>query len=89
MRWSFWLHPLPTNGPIVLSCQWPGRGIEDGRFEVDAGDLDRAAATASELWPVPDLALPKITGETVVREFATSTRFSVPAFDANDEEEPD
>jgi len=52
-RWdvSFWLWPLPRPGQLTLVCEWPARGIELTRVDVDAGALLEAAQRATPLWP--------------------------------------
>ena len=52
-RWdlSFWLWPLPKENPFQLVVEWPARGIELSRFDVDVAPLVEAAARCEELWP--------------------------------------
>jgi hypothetical protein len=46
-----WVWPLPSAGPFAFVCEWPSRGIEESRAEVDAGVILEAAGRAVTLWP--------------------------------------
>jgi hypothetical protein len=52
-RWdvSFWLWPLPAADPFALVVEWPARGIELARAEIEVAPLLDAAGRAEELWP--------------------------------------
>jgi hypothetical protein len=50
-RFDFWLWPLPPPGPLTFACEWPAKGIELTRVEVDASAAIEAAARAEVLWP--------------------------------------
>ena len=47
---SYWLHPLPPSGPLVLGCHWPDRGIPETLVELDPHPLLAAAATSRPVW---------------------------------------
>lgn len=47
---SFWMWPLPPDGPVTFVCEWPARGIAESRTEVDARLIRDAAARAVPLW---------------------------------------
>jgi hypothetical protein len=53
--WSgdYWLHPLPPQGPLVLGCRWPDRGIPETLVEIDPAPLLAAAATSTPVWGTP------------------------------------
>ena len=46
---SFWLWPLPAEGPLRFACEWPDEDIEETIAELDA-PIRGAAARAVELW---------------------------------------
>lgn len=45
-----WLWPLPPAGTLAFACEWPKRGIELTRAEVDTAPILAAAAAAEQLW---------------------------------------
>ncbi len=47
---SYWLHPLPPPGPLVLGCRWPDRAIPETLVEIDPAPLLSAAATSTTVW---------------------------------------
>jgi hypothetical protein len=51
---GLWLWPLPPPGPLVFVCRWQEQGIEETRFEVDAGAILAAASGSEPLWPEDD-----------------------------------
>jgi hypothetical protein len=50
---SFWLWPLPPPGPLAFVVEWPAKGIELTRHDVDAGPLLEASSRSEPLWPAP------------------------------------
>jgi len=48
---AFWVWPLPPLGPLAFVCEWPARGIELSRHELDASAIHSAAERAERLWP--------------------------------------
>jgi hypothetical protein len=50
---EYWLHPLPPQGPLVLGCRWPDRGIPETLVEIDPAPLLTAAATSGPVWGRP------------------------------------
>jgi hypothetical protein len=50
MRPGFWLWPLPPDGPLRLSCEWPLVDVPLSTVEIDATALTDAAARATPLW---------------------------------------
>ncbi|HET6508313.1 MAG TPA: hypothetical protein VFG42_16085 [Baekduia sp.] len=51
--WSqtFWLWPLPPEGPVRFALVWPAKGLQEVVAEVDSAPLREAAERALELWP--------------------------------------
>ena len=57
LRWdqSFWLTPVPGDGPVTFVCRWDAMGVPESRHVVDGGELAAASARAVVLWPpAPD-----------------------------------
>jgi hypothetical protein len=53
---SFWIYPLPPEGPVTLVVSWPEQGIPETRGELDGAAIRAAARRAVVLWPdEPDL----------------------------------
>lgn len=48
--WSFWLWPLPPDGPLALIVDWTAMGLPEQRFEFD-GAFAEAARRAISIWP--------------------------------------
>lgn len=48
---SWWLNPLPPEGPLRLVVRCPEIGIPETRTELDATAIRRAAADVVTLWP--------------------------------------
>jgi hypothetical protein len=48
---GYWLWPLPDNGPLSISCEWPIVNIPLSTVEIDAGQLRAAVANVVQLWP--------------------------------------
>jgi hypothetical protein len=51
-RWqgSYWVWPLPPDGPLAFVCEWPVAGIPLTRYELEAGCVREASARAELLW---------------------------------------
>lgn len=47
---EYWLYPLPPEGPLVLGCRWPDRGIPETLVEIDPTPLLAAARTSAPVW---------------------------------------
>jgi hypothetical protein len=54
---EYWLHPLPPQGPLVLGCRWPDRGIPETLVEIDPAPLLSAAASSAPVWGAPSTRL--------------------------------
>ena len=46
----YWVFPLPPPGPLTLAVEWPARGIELTKHEIDAAAIVAAAAGSGQLW---------------------------------------
>jgi hypothetical protein len=47
---GYWVFPLPPPGTLTFAVEWPARGIELTRHEVDAAPILAAAAKSEQLW---------------------------------------
>ena len=56
---TYWVSPLPPEGPIVAVLSWPERGIEDATAELDADAIRAAAARAEQVRPEPPQPPPR------------------------------
>jgi hypothetical protein len=52
LTWTgdYWLWPLPSEGPLVVGCRWPDRGIAETLVQIDPAPLLAAAATSKPVW---------------------------------------
>jgi hypothetical protein len=48
---TYWVWPLPPEGPVTLVVQCPARSIPQTRFQLDGTMIREAAGQALELWP--------------------------------------
>ena len=51
-RWDmrYWVWPLPPDGPVTITCNWPAGGIPGGAVEVDGSAIRRAGRSSENLW---------------------------------------
>ena len=57
---SYWVSPLPPEGPVTFVLSWPGFGMPESRAEVDGALIRAAAARSVQLWPgQPDFEPPE------------------------------
>lgn len=47
---GYWIFPLPPPGRLIFAVEWPARGIELTRHELDAAPILEAAAMSEQLW---------------------------------------
>jgi hypothetical protein len=47
---SYWLWPLPPEGPLEFVCEWPSQGVAESRVSADAAPIRAAAQEAVILW---------------------------------------
>lgn len=48
---SYWVSPLPPDGPVTFVLSWPGFGMPESRTELDGALIIAAAARSVRLWP--------------------------------------
>ncbi len=48
---SYWIHPLPPEGPVTIVMSWLAEGITEARHEIDGAAVVAAAGQAVQLWP--------------------------------------
>jgi hypothetical protein len=51
-RWEFtwWVWPLPPDGPVTITFEWPARNITAASAEVDGTAIRQAGETSTKLW---------------------------------------
>ncbi len=53
---TYWVSPLPPEGPMTFVIAWPGFGLPESRTVVDGGVIRAAADRSQLLWPPqPDM----------------------------------
>lgn len=52
LMWNgeYWLWPLPPQGPLVVGCRWPDRGIPETLVQIDPTPLLTAAQASHSVW---------------------------------------
>jgi hypothetical protein len=48
--WVYWIWPLPPDGPLTVSFEWPAAGVELSSTEVDGGAIRLAGAGSRSFW---------------------------------------
>ncbi len=49
-RFGAWIYPLPPDGPVEIFISMPVAGLEEGKVEVDGGEVRAAAERARVIW---------------------------------------
>lgn len=51
-RWDFnyWVWPLPPEGPLTFTCEWPARKLALTTHDVDGTQVRRAGSSSTGLW---------------------------------------
>ena len=49
-EFQFWCWPLPPDGPIKVTAEWAGAGIDSTTVEIDASSIRRAGLSSTRLW---------------------------------------
>jgi hypothetical protein len=53
--WSFWLWPLPPDGPLTLVIDWPAMGLPEQQFSFDGNCIGNASQQIATIWPDGDM----------------------------------
>jgi hypothetical protein len=48
---SYWVAPLPPDGPVTVVLAWPAFGLPESRTVIDGGAIHAAAERSQRLWP--------------------------------------
>jgi hypothetical protein len=48
---TYWVSPLPPEGPVTFVVAWPGFGLPESRSVVDGATIRAAAERSQLLWP--------------------------------------
>lgn len=49
-NWTYFVWPLPPQGPLTFAAEWPRMEIPETRHEIDAGQILEAAKRSEKLW---------------------------------------
>jgi hypothetical protein len=54
-RWDmqYWIWPLPPDGPLTITCEWPAGGIPFASEEFDGAAIRKAGESNTRLWNGP------------------------------------
>lgn len=52
---TYWVCPLPAEGPVTFVLAWPGFGMPESRTVVDSAIIRAAAERSQQLWPLQPL----------------------------------
>jgi hypothetical protein len=62
-EFRYWVFPPPLPGMLILAIEWPARGVELTKKEIDAGPILEAAARSERLWEADDAShSPRVGG---------------------------
>ena len=50
MDFQYWVWPLPPDGPLSISCEWPKGGVASSWTEVDGDAIRDAGSTSTSVW---------------------------------------
>lgn len=53
VRQTLWIWPLPSPGPVAVTCSWPDRGLHGAGLVLDGDAIAAAARLAQPFWPEP------------------------------------
>jgi hypothetical protein len=56
---TYWVSPLPPDGPVTFVLAWPGFGVAESRTFVDGAAIRAAADRSQVLWPPEPVTEPK------------------------------
>ncbi len=56
---TFWVSPLPPEGPVTFVMAWPAFGVTESRTVVDSAPIRAAAGQALTLWPPQPMPEPE------------------------------
>lgn len=48
---TYWVAPLPPDGPVAFIVSWSAFGVPESRLELDGGAILVAASRSRTLWP--------------------------------------
>jgi hypothetical protein len=51
---KYWVWPLPPEGNVTVTCEWPARGLQLTDVELDGNAILRAGALSTDLWRSSD-----------------------------------
>ncbi len=57
--YTFWVSPLPAEGPVTFVIAWPAFGVTESRTVIDGAPIRAAAGQALTLWPPQPMPEPE------------------------------
>jgi hypothetical protein len=48
--WTYWIWPLPPDGPMTVVARWPAGRVPDGEVQVDGSAIRLAGMRSEKLW---------------------------------------
>ena len=48
--WTYWIWPLPPDGPMTVMARWPAGKVPDGEVHVDGSAIRIAGERSEKLW---------------------------------------
>jgi len=48
--WTYWIWPLPPDGPMTVIARWPAGRVPDGEIQVDGSAIRMAGERSEKLW---------------------------------------
>ncbi|MEV6852104.1 hypothetical protein [Actinoplanes sp. NPDC051411] len=60
---TFWVSPLPPDGPVTFVMAWPAFGVTESRAVIDSAPIRAAAGRAVALWPLQPVPEPEPPAE--------------------------
>jgi hypothetical protein len=48
--WTYWIWPLPPDGPLTVVARWPAGRVPDGEVQVEGSAIRRAGERSEKLW---------------------------------------
>jgi hypothetical protein len=66
LNYSYWVWPLPPEGPMAFVCEWPIADIPETRTEIDSALLREGAAEAVIVWRENESVAPPDNASTTV-----------------------
>ncbi|MEV6965175.1 hypothetical protein AB0M47_08645 [Hamadaea sp. NPDC051192] len=70
---TYWVWPLPPDGPVTFVCEWPAHDVPESRASIDSQVITTAAGRSIQLWPEQHSAGAPIASVVVVSDGPEAT----------------